>query len=182
MLPFSCGRHGNYFHPPCWSGLSHRLPAAPQPALSTAPGPHAEPCWAAEWDLGPRSWVGMQHLGVRGHHPKGCRAQSEQCRQRALLPVTFPVPHYWDGFSPSDCELLSSCLAEVHLHFLGYMQHRLHQSLHLGREGWPHQQRCPHVPPYQSRAGSQVLVAAGGSVAALPLLSHGSGVGLQPLP
>lgn len=43
MLPFSCGRHGNYCHPPCWSGLSHRLPAAPQPALSTAPGPHAEP-------------------------------------------------------------------------------------------------------------------------------------------
>lgn len=92
MLPFSCGRHGNYCHPPCWSGLSHRLPAAPQPALSTAPGPHAEPCWAVGWDLGPRSWVGTRHLGGggwgRGHHPKGCGAGSELCRQRALLCVT----------------------------------------------------------------------------------------------
>lgn len=102
MLPFSCGRHGNYCHPPCWSALSHSLPPAPhaasaQPA-STAPcRARPGPAHAGEWDLGARTQF-WSFPASGGHQPGGRRAGSKL--RTPLPPAASPK-----GRMPPCCSL-----------------------------------------------------------------------------
>lgn len=92
MLPFSCGRHGNYCHPPCWSALSHSLPPAPhaasaQPASAAPCRARPGPTHAGEWDLGARTQF-WSFPARGGHQPGGRRAGSKL--QAPLPPAASP--------------------------------------------------------------------------------------------
>lgn len=96
MLPFSCGRHDNYCHPPCCSGLSHRLPPAPRPAISPAPPPRPHVC--------EDSAAALVLPGSRDTRLKEAR-WGERCSPSGLSCVTSLLPLLLVPFSTSDPQL-----------------------------------------------------------------------------